>query len=283
MMQLWHWLALGTILGSSLSSLYLRKIMKDDENDPILFSITFQFILGFIVLIYALYRGFTFPPPLELWIRFVLGGVLYAFGTLCAFYASKKIGAGEFTILTSISSLITILLGVFLLGNQFGWERILGTFFILSSIVILYTKERIKINKGVWYALGVAFFYGIAVVNDVIILRRYDVMSFLPLMCFLPGLVILIMFPRRVLMIRRLLKPKPLQHIILYSFFYGIASIFFYQALANGAPISQLSPLSRASIIVTVILSALFLGERKDIKRKILSAGLVSVGVLLLA
>jgi len=50
----------------------------------------------------------------------------------------------------------------------------------------------------------------------------------------------------------------------------------------KGANITQLSPIGRASIIITVILSALFFGERKQLARKVISAVLVSIGVLLL-
>jgi len=257
--------------------------MKDEDNDPILFAITFQFILTSVTLLYALYAGFVFPPPVDLWPRFLLGAILYACGVVSSFYANKHIGAGEFTILTSISSLITILLGVTLLGNSFSWAKIVGTTLILSSVFILYGKERMKFNTGVWYALGVAFFFGVAVINDVVILRTYPAVSFLPLMCFLPGVVMLIAFPKKMLKIKRLLHPKPFQHIVLYALFYGIASVFFYLSLSNGATISQLSPMTRASIIITVLLSALFLGERKNLGRKIVSAVLVSIGVVLLA
>jgi len=283
MIQMWHWFAIGTVLGVSVSNLYLRRVMKEEENDPILFSIAFQFILTFIVLIFALYSGFSFPPPLSLVPRFIFGATLYAFGTLCAFYASKQIGAGEFTILSSSGSLITILLGVFLLGNSFGLNKALGGTLILASVIVLYAKEKMKISRGMWLALGVAVFYGVAVVNDVVILRTYNVMSFVPLMCFLPGFIILLMFPKRILKVKKLLKPKPLQHIVLYSLFYAVGTIFFYSALSGGATISQLSPISRASIIVTVILSAIFLGEKKELVRKIVSAILVSIGVILLA
>lgn len=283
MFQLWHWLAFANILTSSVSSLYIQKVMKDEDNDPIVFAITFQFILAFIVLLYALSSGFTFPPPINLWPRFMLGAVLYACGVVCSFYANKHIGAGEFTILTSISSLITILLGVTFLGNPFGVTKVIGTVLILSSVFILYRKEKMKFNTGVWYALGVAFFFGVAVINDVVILRTYPAVSFLPLMCFFPGVVMLVAFPKKVLKIKKLLRPKPFQHIVLYALFYGIASVFFYLSLSRGATISQLSPMTRASIIMTVILSALFLGERKDLGRKIVSAILVSIGVVLLA
>lgn len=123
--------------------------------------------------------------------------------------------------------------------------------------------------------------YAVAVVNDVIIIRTYDPISFIPVMSIMPGMIIAILFYRRLPKITLFFKDKTLLHIFQYSIFYALAAIIFYLALDSGAPISQLSPITRASIITTVILSAIFLKEKKDIKRKLLSAALVSVGVLL--
>ncbi|MFH0772992.1 MAG: EamA family transporter, partial [bacterium] len=127
------------------------------------------------------------------------------------------------------------------------------------------------------------FFYGVAVVNDVVIIRTYNPISFVPVMSFMPGIIIAIIFFKKLPQMKKLFRPKPFSHVAIYALFYGVGAVTFYQALDSGASVSQLSPISRASIIVTVILSALFLNERKDIKKKIMSAVLVSIGVLLLA
>jgi len=137
-------------------------------------------------------------------------------------------------------------------------------------------------NSGVWYALAVAACYGAAVVNDVGIINRYDPVSYVSVMSLLPGIIIILAFPKRLKKIKKFLQPKPFQHILLYSFFYALGAVTFYSALSSGTTVPQLSPMSRASIIVTVILGAIFLGERKDLGRKIVSAILVSIGVILL-
>lgn len=279
----WHYFAIATVLFGSLSNIVIRVIMKKEESDPILFTIVFQFILSAIVFIYALFRGFVFPPPAFLWPRFLLSAVLYAAGSLCGFYSSKHLSAGENSILTASGALVTVLLGVFMLGEDFSVGRVFGVICIIVSIFVLYAKERMKMNAGVWYALGLALFFGVAVVNDVVIIRSYNAISFVPVMSFLPGVVLVLAFPKKALNMRKLLNFSALSHIVIYSLVYAASAITFYQALGVGANISQLSPMSRASIIVTVLLAALFLGERKHLGQKIMSAILVSIGVLLLA
>lgn len=282
-MAMWHYYAILTVLSGSVSSIVLRKLMKKEESDPVLFTIAFQFILTLVVLAYALIMGFEFPPPSFLWPRLLLSAVLYAVGSLCNFYASRHLPAGENSILAASGILITIGLGVTVLGNSFSLFNSIGVLLILASIIILYGGGRMKLNRGVVYALGVAVFYSLAVINDVIIIRSYNPISFLPVMSFLPGVVLAFIFPKKAMKIGKLMNRKSLSHIVIYSVFYGISAITYYQALYTGASISQLSPISRASIIITVILGALFLGERDNLARKVMSAVLVSGGVLLLA
>lgn len=283
MFQVWHIYAIATVLFGSISSLLIRSLMKHDKNDPVLFMIVFQFILGGITLLFAFYRGFVFPFPIDLWPRMILSAVLYAAGSLSNFYASHHLEAGEMTILTASGALVTILLSVFFLNNPFTFINTIGTALILLSILVLYAGERMKMNVGVWYALNVAFCYGVAVVNDTVIIRTYNAISFVPIMSFMPGIIIALIFYKKIPKIGKMFHFKSFSHVAIYAFFYGLSAVTFYQALAAGASVSQLSPISRASIIVTVILSAIFLSERKDIRKKILSAILVSIGVLLLA
>jgi len=282
-MQLWHYFALLTVLSGSIADIIIRMIMKKEESDPILFTIVFQFILGIFVLTYSFTQGFSFPPPISLWPRFLLSGILYAAGSLCSFYASKTIPAGEKTILVACGAVISVCLGVFLLGNQFSIGKTIGVALILLSVYVLFGRERFKMSIGVWYALGVALFFAVAIINDIIILRTVNIYSFLPVMCFLPGVVLAIIFPRHLKKIKNLLKPKALLHISVYSLMYSVSAITFYQALNTGASISQLSPITRASIILTVLFGVVFLGERKHLRRKLMSAIIVSIGVLLLA
>ncbi|MFH0773137.1 MAG: EamA family transporter, partial [bacterium] len=194
MLQTWHFFAIGTVFFSSLASLFIRSLMKHDKNDPVLFMIVFQCMLTAITLVFALYKGFIFPFPVELWPRMLFSAAMYAAGSLSNFYASVHLEAGEMTILTASGALVTIFLGIFLLGNAFTLLNAIGTALILLSIFVLYTGERMKMNKGVWYALGVAFFYGVAVVNDVVIIRTYNPISFVPVMSFMPGIIIAIIF-----------------------------------------------------------------------------------------
>lgn len=275
-MLTWHYFAIATVLTGSIADIIIRVLMNKEDSDPILFSIVFQFLLSLIILVFVLTQGTYHFPSFKLFPRFLLGGVFYAAGSFLLVLSSKKIPAGEKTIIFASGSIISVLLGVFVLGNTFGIYNIFGLLFILLAIVVLYGKSKMKMSSGVWYALAGAFFFAVAVINDVIILKSTRLYSFLPLMSFLPGVVLVLVFPTHLHKIKRLANPKAFSHIFIYSLMYAASAITYYSALNAGASISQLSPITRASIIVTVLLAALFLGERSHLKRKLVSAALVS-------
>ncbi|MFA6005642.1 MAG: DMT family transporter [Patescibacteria group bacterium] len=278
----WFTLAVISTLSLSVSVLYLRVTMKEEDSNPIASSIFFQFTLAFIIMIYALYQGFVIPP-LSLWPRYLFSAVLYGTGTYLGFTAAKKIGASELTIVSTIGSVVSIVLGVFLLHELFGFSRFIGAVLILGSIIYLYTGKKLHFSNGAWYAIGSAVLYALAGVNDMYVIRVYDPVSYVALMSFLPGVILSVAKPRALLQLKELLIPKTLKNMLSYCFFYSIQAITYYLALSKGAGVSQMAPITRSEIVLVVLFSAIFLGERKNMKKKLVATTLVTMGVLLLA
>ncbi len=145
-----------------------------------------------------------------------------------------------------------------------------------------FEKLSFKSREGVLYALVAATCAGVAVVVDALILKNYDAFSYVTIMSFLPGLILLSFFPRQIVKIPDLLKPKAFVFMTMFCFIYTIQGLSYYLAFQNGAPMSQLTPLSKSSIILTVILAVIFLQEKSNLKRKIIAAILVTIGAVLL-
>jgi uncharacterized membrane protein len=72
---------------------------------------------------------------------------------------------------------------------------------------------------------------------------------------------------------------KPL---ILYCFFYGIQAITYYAALENGALASRMTVIYKSEIFITVMLAAIFLNERSNMKQKLFATVISTIGVILL-
>jgi uncharacterized membrane protein len=144
-------------------------------------------------------------------------------------------------------------------------------------------KLSFKSREGVIYALISASCAGVAIVLDAVILKSYDAYSYLAVMSFLPGLVLMCIFPKQLTKIPKMLKPKKFLFMALFCFIYTIQSASYYLAYQGGAPMSQLTPLSKSYIVLTIVLAVIFLNEKSNLGKKIIAAILVSVGAILLS
>lgn len=272
------------VVTTSIASLLQRVLMKEDKSDPIGYAIIFQILLGLSSLLFTIiFSKFVFPPVTKMPLYFVLSAFLWTGYTVLSFYALKRLNAGEVTILISSSSLITVSLGILLLHETLRLQSIIALLLVFGALFVV-TSEKLSFSskKGVMLALIAALCSGIAVVSDAIILKSYEAFSFMAFMSFLPGIILFMAFPKRIGKIIPVLNTKFIFTMILFSVIYSIQGIAYYFAFTKGAPISQLAPITRASVVLTVILAAIFLKERSQLTRKIFAAILMTIGVILL-
>lgn len=278
-----HWLilALISIVSISVANIYQRMAMRDEGSDPIAGAIVFQFVLTFIVGGFALLHGFVFPPFREYPLQFLISSVFYALGTLAYFHAARKIEASEMRIVSAIGTLVPVLGAVLLLGESITVRQVVGMFIILLAVIIVQKKRTFSINRGVMLAIAGSAMYGIGLVSDVFVLRTYDAISYLVVMSLFPGLILLLLHPQKIFQVK-VLATTSMKHVFLYGFFYSIQAIAYYTALQSGANLSQLAPLFKAEVILTVLLAAVMLKERRQLLLYLLGALLVAVGALLI-
>lgn len=278
----WLPLVFISVVSSSFASLFQKVAMKDQKSDPVVSAIAFQFILGFIVSLFALAKGFQLPDS-SLIPFFLASGVLYGVGTVCFFKAIKIIEASEMTILGGSGVIVTILASMIFLGDKLSPLQLFGTGLILCAVVLIsWKKKSLKVNSGTWLALAGTSSYGLAVVFDTFIIRSYSAVWFLPIASFGPGILMTLWYYRKIASIVGYVKQIN-KNLIIYSVLYAVQAVAFYVALENGALVGQLSSIARASIVLTVILAAVVLRETKHIGKKIVGAVLTTIGVLLVA
>lgn len=278
----WLPLVFISVVSSSFASLFQKVAMKDQKSDPVVSAIAFQFILGFIVSLFALAKGFQLPDS-SLIPFFLASSALYGVGTVCFFKAIKIIEASEMTILGGSGVMVTILASMIFLGDKLTPLQLFGTGLILCAVVLISWKNKsLKINSGTWLALAGTSSYGLAVVFDTFIIRSYSAVWFLPIASFGPGILMTLWYFRRIKSVVGYVKQIN-KNLIIYSVLYAVQAIAFYVALENGALVGQLSSIARASIVLTVILAAVVLRETKHIGKKIVGAVLTTIGVLLVA
>src|SRR3989344_7450552 len=259
--------------------------MKDEGSDPVAFTVVFLFVLGVMTGIFAAFKGFVFPPLSEYWFNFLLSSPLYAIGTVVWFKALQKLGSAEATILSSFGAIATIGSAMIFLGEQFSLRQGIGVLLILISIYLLNKiKGKLRFTLHHFWALFSSVCYGFAITNDAYIIGSgYDAVSYVPIISFFPALILLVVRPAVLGRMKTYMTATFLKNMFLVTFFYSVQAVTYFVAYESGGNASQIAPISKSSIILTVLLAVFFLKERENLIQKILSAVLVTAGVLLIA
>jgi len=279
----WLFFAILSVLGSAVSNILRRVIMKGDKSDALATVIIFQFMGFVMMLVFAYFHGFSLPPLTTYPIHFIAQAVLWGLSSLLLFKASKSLEASEVTIISTVSSVITIITAVIFLHEVFNISRLIGVILILASVIFVsFQTRKMRLNRGVLYALGSSFCSGIAITNDTFILQKTDVYSMLVIGWLTPSIFLAITSPKTVKKLGYFFHKKRFIKIFLLTFFYSLGGLAFYLAITTGGQASRVAPISQISIIATIIIAVIFLKERDHLVKKFIAAVFVMIGVLLL-
>ncbi len=279
------WLSYALIGVFSFAIFYLlqRVFLKEKGSDAISYAIVFNFICAILISIVAVKHGFVLPDIKKYALNLALMTIVYTASQVLIFKASQTIEASELIIFSATRALWTIAVALFFLGESLSPLKIIGTILILFSVVYISIKKRgIKLKAGHLYALAAAFCIGIGFANDSFVLRTADAFTYGALAFILPGILTLIVFPKSAMKINNYLRLGLLFKILLLGIFYSVGFVSLYLAYQSGGNASQIAPVGQSVVVVTIVLAALFLGERDNLFKKFIAAILVSIGVLLI-
>lgn len=278
----WLFWVTVSVLATSVSNLLQRVIMGKKDSEPFFTMLVFQLLTTLMTGLFALSQGFILPPIREYFWSFLLSGLLWGYGAYTMFKAYQLLGSSENAIISAFSAVVTIITSLYFLGESFDIYKTFGTLLILVSVLAVSVKKgKLSFSRGAVYALISTVCFGLGVTNDAFILRSYDAVSYTPIAFGLPGILLLLIKPSVVQSFRRLRDPVFTKNIILLSFFYSAQAVAYYLALQSGGNASQIAPIFKANIVITVFLAVLFLREREHLMLKTASAILVTAGVLL--
>jgi uncharacterized membrane protein len=280
----WLFYSLIGVVGSSFASVMRKALMKDDKADAYASAIAFQ-LLGFImILLFSLLNGFSLPPMQTYWLNYLAQALLWGLVTVFLFKANKYLEASQVTIIYSFASVVGVVCAILFLNDSLNITQIWGIGLILFSVILVFwQKGKLELNRGFWYMLATCLCSGVAITNDAFLLRTTDVFSMLTIGWLTPGLFLLLAHPHAVIKLKYYWHPKHFHSLFWFTLLYAVSGAAFYLAIKAGGQVSQVSPISNASIILTVLLSALFLNERNNLLKKLIAAVLVMTGVLLLS
>ena len=269
----------------SFSVTLQRILLKDQNNSPIAFSILYQLIVGILVGIAGLlFSDFQIPASIkEIIPNLILMVLFYGFSNVFIFSSLKNTEVSIFTVLFSTRALFTTLASSLILDETLDSRQLTGLFLILLSVAFLNLQgNKFKIGKGEIFALLGALLFGLANTNDRFLLQNMDLYPYVTLAFIAPAIFIAGVYPKEIVKIKGILNTKTLGKLLLLCGIYATSAVTFFIALQSGTNSSQISAINLSSVILTVLLGILFLGERTNLLKKIVCAIISFAGLLLL-
>ena len=281
----WQVLIGLSVISNSISVLLQRVILKESYSRPIAYSIFYQLLIGVLIGVFGLFTSdMSFPNNWKTLLpNLILMVIFYGFGNLLIFKSLKETEASKFTIIFSLRAFFTTF-GSFLLLREFlTLNQYIGAVLIFASVVLVsFKSQKLTLKRGELYAFLAALCFGLANTNDRYLLMSFQVYPFLVLAFSLPALLIALIYHQELKYIKIFLNKKLLINIALLCLIYGFTAITFFSALQLSNNSSQVANINISSVIITVVLSIIFLKERKNYLKKLIAAILTFAGVYLL-
>lgn len=279
----WQILIALSVFLYSVSILLQRVLLKEEKSSPVAYSIFFQLMTGIIIAVFGfLFGSMQFPNMKPIFPNIFLMIALYAFGTIFSFRALKRIEASRFTVIFSSRAFFTVIFSSLLLKELLTGRQILGTLLIFAGVVIVNQEAaKLRLGRGEILALFSAFLFGAATTNDRYLLNFFEVYPYITLGFIAPPLLVIFVYPHKLKKLVLFLRKKMLKRILFLCLVYAFWAITFFSALQKADNSSHVVAVFTINVVATVILSIIFLGERKNLGKKIIGAFLSFLGLLM--
>lgn len=280
------WFGFSLISNLSLAAVLLlqKPVLNRKEVDPFAFAIYFQLLIALFALPLAIYSGIRIENFSTILPLIGLMPFFYAFGNILFYQGMKLSEVSKVGIVMTTVPLCTFLGGVILLEESFSLAKTLGLLAIITALLLLsWQKGVLRLERGLGYVLLSSFLFAGAFLIAKQVIDNFSSPFLYQIFGFgLPGILVGVLQPKSIPKIRALFSRR-VQFLTFLSALSLITTSFStLTAYRLGGEISRVIPIVRASAIVVVIFSYLFLRERKDLLKKFIAALLVISGVALL-
>lgn len=278
----WQILTAISVITLSLSVLLQRLLLHHDKSNPYAYVVVFQGLVAVLIGIYAVINGFQAPDFSKYWFPMLATVLLYSTGHIVYAKTLQKVEASIFSILFATNAIWAMVIGLFVFDESITLKNLAGVLLIFLSVGVLTEhKKKLKVDLGIALGLLTGFLFGLATIAWVYVGKYADAASWTSLSFAGPSLVVLLTNISAAKDIRSFLSGKKLIRMVLLGIFFSISAVTLLIAFQKGS-VSLIAPLQQTTIILTMLLGVFFLKEKSHILRKILSAFLCFVGVLLI-
>lgn len=245
-------------------------------------TILLEFI-GTVAVLFAIpFFEMKLPTDPQIYILLVLAIIFYAVNDRLNTTVRSGIEASTFSIIKQLSTVFMIFAGILFFKEEFIINKFIGAILIiLSNVLIFYKKENTKPNKYVLLGILANIFYTIALFLDVNISENFNLPIYVAISLGLPTILIALVERIKTKEIINEFKNGNKPAILVTSVTWSYMILVQLRAYQLGN-VSIVAPLCALTVILNVIVGYIFLKEKDNLLRKIISAILIILGIILI-
>jgi len=245
-------------------------------------TVILQTTAGLTALLLCPFFEFKFPTDIKIYIFLGISIIFYAITDRINTTVRSGIEASTFSVLKQLSTTFMIIAGLVFLKEEFVITKFIGAMLIIfSNVLIFYNKGEMKFNKYVLLGIIANISFTIALFLDVNISENFNLPIYVAMTIIIPAVLISI-FER--------ISPKDIKEefvngnkkaMLLTGTTWGISIVTNLRAYQLGN-VTIIAPLCALTVMLNVIVGYLFLKERDHLVRKIISAILIIISIILI-
>ena len=282
MFNSWVFNLILSIIFSVIFNQFFKIATKTSKNDGAL-TVIAQLISGLSILLLIPFFSWQFPTDWKIWFFLLLAIVFYAINDRLHTTTRKNLDVSTENITRQLSKVFMIIIGLVIFQNKFVLLKVLGGLIIIVSNILLFVKRKSFVfDKYIVLQMISVLSFTIAIALDVGISNNFNLPIYISLTLIVPALFIILVEKISIKNIKLEYKAGNKLAIWITSIAWGFEILFGLRAYALGDVIT-VSPLTSVSVLLNVILAYIFLNEKENIVRKIISAIGIMIGILLIA
>lgn len=278
-----NWLLYVTlylVLATAFTQFY--KIATKTLKKPGALTVLLQVISGLIVLLLIPFYEIKFSADPYVYIMLGLAIIFYAISDRINTTVRSGIEASTFSILKQLSTTFMIFAGLLFFKEEFILTKFIGAMIIIfSNILIFYKKGKFEFNKYILFGILANISFTIALFLDVNISNNFTLPIYVGTTLIVPAILISITEKIKLSEIKEEFINGNKKAIIITSACWGTAILAQLRAYQLG-DVTTIAPLCALTVILNVIVGYLFQNERDNMLRKIISAILIIISVILI-
>jgi drug/metabolite transporter (DMT)-like permease len=264
------------------------KISATKQEDDTAFTVATEFIAGVGCLAFTPLFAVVWSTDWRVWVLFAISGVfLYTAVDRLHTTARKHLDITTDNIIGELQTGLMVIVGLTIFREQFRWSNILGAIIIVTSnLFLLLEKPKItgkrKQTKYILLRLLSVICFTTAITIDIDINQNFNPPLYYAMSFFLSAVSLTAIFrisPKRV---SKIFTRQNWIMTTIAGLSWGATCVFSIMTY-NNADASVVTPLMASTLIINSLFAYIFLQERKNIVKKIISAVGVIIGILLIS